>query len=87
MTTKKTGRKSQKVSNTRLSRALLEKSVADLKQRLNDNTSLRERSKPAPLLMRINPCLSYVRTVLRAQMETLVQGLDDAYGFAQISTG
>jgi hypothetical protein len=28
-----------------------------------------------------------VRTVLRAQMETLVQGLDDAYGFAQISTG
>jgi hypothetical protein len=44
----------------------------------DDNTSLHVQSQPAPLLMKDQLILEFnVRTVFRAQMETLVQRLDD----------
>jgi hypothetical protein len=88
MTTKKTGRKSQKATSKRLSRTLLEKSVADLTQRLERQYELAQAiaACAAPhedqMMAEFN-----ARTVFQAQMETLVRGLDDAHRFAWTISG
>jgi hypothetical protein len=85
MTTKKTGRKSQKAASNRLSRKLLEKSVADLTQRLMRQYELARAIEAcaAPHEDQLEPEFN-VRVVFQAQMESLVRGLEDAYGFAQM---
>lgn len=82
---KRTSRKSQKAGRNRLSRTALEKFVDDLTQRLRRQHELARAiaACAAPHEDQLMPEFN-VRTVFKAQMEILVQGLDDAYGFAQI---
>jgi hypothetical protein len=85
MTAKKTGRKSQKTASNRLSRTTLDKSVADLTQRLRRQYELAQAISACAAPHEDQTMMEFnVRTVFRARMETLVQGLDDAYDFAQI---
>jgi hypothetical protein len=85
MTAKKTGRKSQKTASKRLSRTLLEKSIADLTQRLERQYELARAIAACTAPHEDQTMMEFnVRTVFQAQMESLVRGLEDAYGFAQM---
>jgi hypothetical protein len=88
MTAKKTRRKPPKVSNNRLSRKLLEKSVADLTQRLMRQYELARAIEACTAPHEDQTMMEFnVRTVFQAQMETLVRGLDDAHRFAWTISG